>query len=793
MSGPCGAPVVLAFGFASPALLFLGAALGSLPIIVHLLHRRQYRETTWAAMRFLLAATRRTARRMRLEQLVLLAVRVLVLLLLCAAAARPYVESFGEFFQAAVPTHRILVLDASFGMGDARSGTTRFEAAQEALRQLLDRAQPGDAFQLVRMGGRAPHAIVRQPTWQAAQVLAEIDRAALTDERGDLRGALEEVARMTEEVPEIPRKEVTIVSDLQRSDWLPETSGETGRVRTLLKGIAQRAALRILDLGQADAANAAVVDLAVDEPFVAAGRTAALHAVVRNFGPRPLSGWRTELLVDGRVVETRTPDLPPGQDVRLDFGVRFETGGEHAVEVRIEEDSLPTDDRRFLAVPVKDELRVLLVNGRPSGRAMGNATDHLLLALAPSSGDRPSPGLIRPTVIVEGELPGTDLSRFDCVFACNLGLLAPRETDLFRAYVEGGGSVVFTLGDQVRPAEFERPTGGTDEAPLLPVRIRGVRTAAPDAPGFGFDALDHAHPIVSAFQGNPDAGLETARVRQYAQLEIADPARTRTVLKFSTGDPALVESRHGRGTILVLAASVDAEWGTWVLWPAFPPLMHEIVAHAVSGRWGERRLLVGEPLLRTFPASAFGTGIVLKTPAAPDRPREERPLRLDETGRLPTLAYDGIDRAGLYELVLGPPTNRTESVAAVLDRRESDPAKIDATELRTALLPDVDFAYRTRWEEPVPQAAKTTARGGLSRWLLALVLGLLLVEQVMAWRFGWGVVAAYVLVAGIAAWQAAQWNAGAGLLAAAAALAGAYVLARRTRAADRAAGSGVPA
>ena len=52
-------PGLLAFGFGNPWLLW-GFALGAVPILIHLLHRRTYRETNWAAMRFLLEGGGRT-------------------------------------------------------------------------------------------------------------------------------------------------------------------------------------------------------------------------------------------------------------------------------------------------------------------------------------------------------------------------------------------------------------------------------------------------------------------------------------------------------------------------------------------------------------------------------------------------------------------------------------------------------------------------------------------------------------------------------------------------------------
>jgi hypothetical protein len=49
--------------------------------MIHWWSRRRFQETSWAAMEFLLAALRKNARRLRLEQWLLLAVRMAILAL----------------------------------------------------------------------------------------------------------------------------------------------------------------------------------------------------------------------------------------------------------------------------------------------------------------------------------------------------------------------------------------------------------------------------------------------------------------------------------------------------------------------------------------------------------------------------------------------------------------------------------------------------------------------------------------------------------------------------------------
>ena len=55
--------LIWAIGFANLPLLQFGIAATALPILIHLLNRRKYREMRWAAMRFLVAAMRKNQRR----------------------------------------------------------------------------------------------------------------------------------------------------------------------------------------------------------------------------------------------------------------------------------------------------------------------------------------------------------------------------------------------------------------------------------------------------------------------------------------------------------------------------------------------------------------------------------------------------------------------------------------------------------------------------------------------------------------------------------------------------------
>ena len=286
-------------------------------------------------MRFLIEAARKNSRRIRIEQLILLMVRVLILLLLVCALAQPYMKSFGTFFQADVPAHRIIVVDTSFSMAYQPAEFSRFDLAKDAARRIVSGSRQGDALNLVRIGEMLPRVIVQKPAFQKNQVLKEIEDLQQSHETGDLLAALRDVEQLLKEAPEIAQKEVILISDFQRASWAPDSSGRRVQIRRLLQQLSNKASLSFLDVGQSSAPNLAITQFAATEPFVTVGRPVHLHANVTNLGSTLASSQLVELHVDGRLAQTRQVDLPPGEEVPVEFTYTFSGRGEHRLEARI--------------------------------------------------------------------------------------------------------------------------------------------------------------------------------------------------------------------------------------------------------------------------------------------------------------------------------------------------------------------------------------------------------------------------------------------------------------------------
>src|SRR5713226_4521572 len=106
--------------FLNPGFLFIAAALISVPIIIHLINRMRFKRIRWAAMEFLLKAQKRTRRRLIIEQLILLALRCMLIALVGLLVSR--FIGCGESNLGGKPNLHLVLLDDTLSMQDHWKG-----------------------------------------------------------------------------------------------------------------------------------------------------------------------------------------------------------------------------------------------------------------------------------------------------------------------------------------------------------------------------------------------------------------------------------------------------------------------------------------------------------------------------------------------------------------------------------------------------------------------------------------------------------------------------------------------
>ena len=323
-------------------LLLVGLVAAAVPVLLHLFQRRRPREMAFPNVALLRDVQATTVRRVRIQEWLLLALRVLALAALAVGFARPVAEGawadIGE-----VPVSVGLVVDNSRSMGQQTGGETALAALRAQGEALAASLHAGDEVFVVPTAGPVSATPVRTPDGLRAALDSLRPRAGAVP----LTAALDRAAAALDGARH-RRRLLLALTDAQAG-----TLVDSGAARVPFDG-----AVTVVPIGAAGA-NAAVVDvrLAADAQ-VEAGQPLDVEVAVARTGEGAVPPLPVRLVqLDGSrrvtVAQGTATVGPDGAPVTVRLRPTLRGAGDVAFEAELDAppgDALADDDRRALVV-----------------------------------------------------------------------------------------------------------------------------------------------------------------------------------------------------------------------------------------------------------------------------------------------------------------------------------------------------------------------------------------------------------------------------------------------------------
>ena len=497
--------------FANPGFLAVAGVLISAPIIIHLINRMRFKRIRWAAMEFLLKAQKRMRKRLIIEQLILLALRCLLValvgLLVCGFLGFAF-----EGAQGKTNLH-VVVLDDTLSMQDQwkKDGVTHtcFEMAkkeflQDRIAKGLSRSTPNDRLMILPLSQLAT-----QPDFQPKSYDHLNDEKKLEELKKDIANIkptmlhadmLVAVKKVQKLVADNATEKVTLhlISDFRQKDWsLPRAEElykglvELGKAHKDMKIHLYDCAEEPRPTGQGGYPkshdNIGIVDLRPSTRIVGKGMPVGFTMTVTNYGSSnsELHVIVTEENTGQERVDVGakfSPPLPlklgPNETKSVSFELAF-TPNIKANETyfanisaqlvstsrtELPNDGLLQDNKRYAAVEVRERVPVLLIDGLgPQGREENRDSFHVFTGLHSVPSHKREAGayeVVYGDTIAGGvavkALERADLQKFPTIFIMNVAELSDKQANNLEAYVRDGGGVAFFLGPQVNAAAYNK-------------------------------------------------------------------------------------------------------------------------------------------------------------------------------------------------------------------------------------------------------------------------------------------------------------------------------------------------
>lgn len=230
--------------FLQPWML-LALPLAAIPIIIHLVNQRRFQTVPWAAMRFLLDATKMSSGYTKLRQWLILAMRTLALAALILFTARPLTSGLLALLGGDANRVAIVLLDRSPSMAEIPTGALNSKLEQ-GIDQLAETFKTLGIQRIVQIDPLAekPEEFPSVTQWLRA---APRDAWSATS---DIPGQLEKALLYAKNNPS-GNTMVWLCSDMRDSDWKSQ-DGRWKGVQDGFRALGPSIRFSILDLSQND-------------------------------------------------------------------------------------------------------------------------------------------------------------------------------------------------------------------------------------------------------------------------------------------------------------------------------------------------------------------------------------------------------------------------------------------------------------------------------------------------------------------------------------------------------------
>lgn len=664
----------LSFLFALPLV--------AVPVIIHLYRGRQRDVVPWGAMQFLEAATTKGRSMQRLEELLLMFLRVAALLALVLALARPMVSS--SLFGTTVDREVVLLLDNSLSMARTVENSSVHDLMTERALALIDDLSSGDSVNVMLATGGGQ--------WLTAEGIP-----ADTVGKRQLRSVIESVepslgtARLldclqiavNDESPNNPvHRQIYVVTDDQTHSWQVDATGSWQQLGAARANATVPTTIEVVtcQLDASELNNLAVTKLEASRQLVRPDERVEFVARIANVGEQPTKATTVDWTLDDESFDSSDlRSLAAGETTQVTVSLKHDTTGNFAVGCRLQaEDQIAPDGEASVVIEVSDQLPILVVHDLEADTSQKSA-DELFTAALGYDGEQAQRwhAVYRPEIVSVSQLDELPLAKYRAIVMLSLTDLPAEAHEKLHEFVRAGGGLWVALGDLVDRDAFNRfwydDGGGLSPISMGPL----VSVQDTNTPEGTIHPPERDHPATMQLANTTQLDIDQTRLTDYWQLvHQGDTQRDAWVLLESgDGNPLVVENLVGEGRVLVQAFPLGLEWTNLPQLKSYVVMIHDWLDYLTAPAMARYNLEPGGAIAAPLPAEADATTAKVLLPTG-----KEVPLSTSSSDQSGIVRYSQTQLPGLYRVKFetgGQETSLPFYVARDADESSLQPLESD--------------------------------------------------------------------------------------------------------------------
>lgn len=616
------------------AWLLLGCLAFAVPLIIHLLNRSKFQTVEWGAMHLLENIELQNAKRIQWQAILLLLLRCLVPIVLAICMARP-IWNWWTGSAAGGSSATMIVVDDSYSMqataeaigsqvNTPQATNTSWGKAIEVSRELATGVGAKSSKSVIAMGG-APRNLTEGTSYDLRPISRQLERLTPNSLAAKpvpaLQMALDTLTKTQE-----PYRQVVVMSDFQKQDWLDIPEETLSSLREQMKGMKVPVHLHFFPIASRQESNLYIAFDATASEITTAGEPVELRGVVFNAGSEKANAVEVKLRIDEADVAYKKIDIAANSSAQVSFVITLDNPGSHQAILQVNDSSpIQGDNEDQLAIEVLPVQKILLVEPNPTRPLLETETGFLQLALQSTiRDDEKTPGieLVRTP---SDRLNNTLIENADMIVLANVPKLPDPMVESLVKRVEQGAILSIYGGEQTDRNWYAERLGDQAKAKLLPYRyeeptavleIQKNGDSGQSPTVFTFASAPYTDPALQLFNSPQQGRLDQVTIKRWHRLSPwkTDPAASPNVnadgklvsvtannpadqaieeevaeivigkpvvvLGLKTGEPMLVSKKYGKGTVYQWAISCNDAWSDLPVRPAYVPMMQRLLLFA---------------------------------------------------------------------------------------------------------------------------------------------------------------------------------------------------------------------
>ncbi|ETZ23356.1 BatA domain-containing protein [Pedobacter sp. V48] len=607
--------------FLYPGFLFALLAI-AIPIVIHLFNFRKFKKVYFSNVQFLKEAKEQNSSREKLKNLLVLLCRILAIVFLVLAFARPFIPS-GNKHNPGQRNVISIYIDNSYSMETVNKEGSLLDEAKRKAKEIVRSYDINDQFQLITNDFEGKHQrLVNKEEF--IQLLDEIKISPANK-------TLQQILNRQQAGFSANRNEICyLLSDFQNSF--------TGNKPLAAN---KEISYTVIKLNANSLPNISVDSVWSLSPVHQPGQAEKVVVQLRNYGEEDASGIALKLTINKQQKAISNVNVGTGKSVNDTLSFSGLKSGWQKGVISIKDFPLTFDDDLNFSFKVSNELKVLNISG--------NSSDKFIKALFASD------SYFKLTEMPESNIKYSSFSDYSLIVLNGLKEPSSGLAQQLKGYVQNGGSVVIFPDLDANSSVYTSFLTGLS----LPA-VQQLNSGPPLA-----SSMDLKNSVFKDVFDQIPKNIDLPLVNRYFSYTEQNTSAKESILQLPLNRFLFAKYTAGAGKIYLSSSSLDIKDSNLPKHPVFVPLMYKIAFASAKE----------QPLYYTI-----GLNNLLESEKISLLATQSLKLVSDNFEVIPevrqtagkTLLYvaDQVKKSGFYEL------KKTDSVLAVVafndNRTESD-------------------------------------------------------------------------------------------------------------------------